>query len=98
MIVGWQTAHHMRTELPLDALEMAPWRRRIKKDSGLVHHGDRGARYASIRHTDRLTEIGAPASVGSVADSRDNAMAEALNGTFEAEPIGLHSFWRTPPR
>ncbi len=39
-IVGWQVAHHMRTELPLDALEMALWRRRIKKDSGLVHHSD----------------------------------------------------------
>ncbi|WP_443060912.1 DDE-type integrase/transposase/recombinase [Streptomyces sp. NBC_00448] len=41
MIVGWQVANHMRTELPLDALEMALWRRRITKDSGLVHHSDR---------------------------------------------------------
>jgi len=40
MIVGWQIADHMRTELPLDALEMALWRRRIKKDSGLIHHTD----------------------------------------------------------
>ncbi len=43
MIVGWQVANHMRTELPLDALEMALWRRRIKKDSGLIHHSDRGS-------------------------------------------------------
>jgi transposase InsO family protein len=43
MIVGWQVANHMRTELPLDALEMALWRRRIKKDSGLVQHSDRGS-------------------------------------------------------
>jgi len=43
MIVGWQVADHMRTELPLDALEMALWRRRIKKDSGLIHHSDRGS-------------------------------------------------------
>ncbi|MGW6263429.1 DDE-type integrase/transposase/recombinase [Streptomyces sp. NPDC055085] len=43
MIVGWQIANHMRTELPLEALEMALWRRRIKKDFGLVHHSDRGS-------------------------------------------------------
>ncbi|MGK3111182.1 hypothetical protein [Streptomyces sp. WAC05858] len=45
MIVGWQVANYMRTELPLDALEMALWRRRIKKDSGLIHHSDRGSQY-----------------------------------------------------
>ncbi|WP_399131800.1 hypothetical protein [Streptomyces sp. ITFR-16] len=43
MIVGWQIANHMRTELPLDTLEMALWRRGIKKDSGLIHHSDRGS-------------------------------------------------------
>ncbi|WP_218171482.1 IS3 family transposase, partial [Streptomyces mirabilis] len=43
MIVGWQVANHMRTELPLDALEMALWRRRIKTESGLIHHSDRGS-------------------------------------------------------
>ncbi|MEU1304665.1 MULTISPECIES: IS3 family transposase [Streptomyces] len=42
MIAGWQIANHMRTELPLDAREMALWRRGIKKDSGLIHHSDRG--------------------------------------------------------
>uniref|UniRef100_UPI0006540492 integrase core domain-containing protein n=1 Tax=Streptomyces sp. HNS054 TaxID=1662446 RepID=UPI0006540492 len=91
--VGWQVANHMRTELPLDALEMALWRRRIKKDSGLVHHSDRGSQYVSIRYTDRLAEIGAAASVGSVADSYDNAMAEALNGTFKAELIEMQGPW-----
>lgn len=55
MIVGRQVANHMRTELPLDALEMALWRRRIKKDSGLIHHSDRGPQYVSIRYTDRLS-------------------------------------------
>lgn len=71
MIVGWQIANHMRTELPLDALEMALWRRRIKKDCGLIHHSDRGSQYVSIRYTDRLADLGASASVGSVADSYD---------------------------
>ncbi|WP_329138163.1 IS3 family transposase [Streptomyces sp. NBC_01476] len=94
MIVGWQVANHMRTELPLEALEMALWRRRIKKDSGLVHHSDRGSQYLSIRYTGRLADIGASASVGSVADSYDNAMAEALNGTFKAELIEMQGPWK----
>ncbi|MGP3945175.1 IS3 family transposase [Streptomyces sp. 6N106] len=94
MIVGWQVAHHMRTELSLDVLEMALWRRRIKKDSGLIHHSDRGSQYVSIRYTERLSDIGASASVGSVADSYDNAMAEALNGTFKAELIEIQGPWR----
>ncbi|MFF3632465.1 IS3 family transposase [Streptomyces sp. NPDC002164] len=94
MIVGWQVANHMRTELPLDPLEMALWWRRIKKDSGLIHHSDRGSQYVSIRYTDRLADIGASASVGSVADSYDNAMAEALNGTFKAELIEMQGPWK----
>jgi len=93
MIVGWQVANHMRTELPLDALEMALWRRRIKKDSGLIHHSDHGSQYVSIRYTDRLADFGASASVGSVADSYDNAMTEALNGTFKAELIEMQGPW-----
>ncbi|MDK0524917.1 integrase core domain-containing protein [Streptomyces sp. ML-6] len=84
----------MRTELPLEALEMALWRRRTKKDSGLIHHNDRGPQYVSIRYTGRLSDIGASASAGSVADSYDNAMAEALNGTFKAELIETQGLWK----
>ncbi|MFE2671772.1 DDE-type integrase/transposase/recombinase, partial [Streptomyces mirabilis] len=69
MIVGWQLATRIRTDLPLDALEMALWRRGIKKGSGLIHHSDRGSQYVSIRYGERLLEAGAGASVGSVADS-----------------------------
>ncbi|MEU0940326.1 IS3 family transposase [Embleya sp. NPDC005971] len=94
MIVGRQIADHLRTELPLDALEMALWRRRIKKDSGLIHHSDRGTQHVSIRYTERLADVGAAASVGSVADSYDNAIAEALNGTFKAELIEMQGPWR----
>jgi transposase InsO family protein len=93
-IVGWQAATHMRTDLPLDALEMALWRQKVKKTAGLVHHSDRGSQYVSIRYTERLAEAGAAASVGSVADSYDNAMAEALNGTFKAELIERQGPWR----
>ncbi|PJE95924.1 hypothetical protein CUT44_19105 [Streptomyces carminius] len=80
--------------MPLDALEIALWRQRIKKDAGLIHHSDRGSQYVSIRYTERLAEVGASASVGSVADSYDNAMAEALNGTFKAELIEHQGPWR----
>jgi len=93
-IVGWQVANHLRTDLPLDALEMALWRQRIKKDADLIHHSDRGSQYVSIRYTERLSQVGASASVGSVADSYDSAMAEALNGTFKAELIEHQVPWR----
>lgn len=92
MIVGWQVAGHLRTDLPLDALEMALWQR--KPDGGLIHHSDRGCQYLSIRYSDRLDQAGPAPSVGSVADSYDNAMAEALNGTFKAELIEHHGPWR----
>ncbi|MGC2997178.1 IS3 family transposase [Streptomyces sp. G35A] len=58
MIVGWQVANHMRTELPLDALEMALWRRKIKKDSGLIHHSDRGSQGGFKRSSQHLDHGG----------------------------------------
>lgn len=94
VIVGWQLATHMRTDLPLDALEMALWRRGIKKGSGLIHHSDRGSQGVSIRYSERLLEAGASASVGSVADSYDNATAEDLNGSFKTELIEHQGPWR----
>jgi transposase InsO family protein len=76
-IVGWQIADHLRTDLVLDALEMAIWRRDLTA-GGLIHHSDAGCQYTSIRYSDRLDEVGIAASIGSVGDSYDNAMAEAL--------------------
>jgi putative transposase len=93
VIVGWQIAGHMRTDLVLDALEMAAWRR--DPELGCVHHSDAGSQYTSIRYTDRLATAGLAASIGTIGDSYDNAMAEALNGTFKAELVGLHGPWRT---
>lgn len=75
MMFGWQVANHMWTELPLNALEMALWRRRIEEDAGLIRHKDHASHYVSVRSTDRLADIGASASAGSVADSYDNAVA-----------------------
>jgi putative transposase len=94
MIVGWQIADHLRTDLVLDALEMAIWRRDVT-DAELRHHSDAGCQYTSFRYTDRLSEAGIAASIGTVGDSYDNAMAEALNGTFKAELVYLHGPWRT---
>jgi putative transposase len=92
-IVGWQLAGHLRTDLPLDALEMAVYQRRPQRNA-LIHHSDRGCQYLSIRYTERLAEIGASASVGSVADSYDNALAESVNATFKEELIHRKT-WRT---
>ncbi len=93
MIVGWQLANHLRTELALDALEMAMWLRNDRLD-GLVHHSDRGGQYLSIRYTERLAEAGAVASVGSRGDSYDNAVAESTIGLYKAELVRPRGPWR----
>ncbi|MFE1957782.1 transposase [Streptomyces sp. NPDC059479] len=93
MIVGWQAANHMRTELPLDALEMALWRRRSRRTPVSVTTATAARNmYRFAIPTDSPTST-ASASVGSVADSYDNAMAEALNGTFKAELIEMQGPW-----
>ena len=84
----------MRTDLALDALEMAIWARRDQDLTGLIHHSDRGVQYLSIRYTERLAEAGAVASVGSRGDSYDNAMAESFNGLYKTELIRRQSPWR----
>ena len=70
-VVGWQTSTSLRSDLALDALEMAMWnRRRAGHDlDGLVHHSDRGVQYLSIRYSERLAENDIVASVGSKGDS-----------------------------
>jgi putative transposase len=61
---------------------------------GLVHHSDHGGQYLSIRYTERLAEAGLAASVGSVGDSYDNAMAETINGLYKTELIERRGPWR----
>ena len=95
MIVGWRVSTSLRTELALDALEMAIWTRQGEALDGLVHHSDRGVQYLAIRYTERLAEAGAVASVGSRGDSYDNALAETVNGLFKAELIRRQGPWRT---
>lgn len=68
-IVGWQASRSLRSDLALDALEMAMWARRGEQLDGLIHHSERGVQYLSIRYTERLAEAGAVRSVGSRGDS-----------------------------
>ena len=96
MVVGWQVATSLYTDLALDALKMAVWRRQAEGAdlTGLVHHSDRGVQYRAIRYTQRLAEAGAVASVGSKGDSYDNAMAEAFNSLYKAELVRNKGPWR----
>jgi putative transposase len=96
MIVGWQVATSLYTDLALDALKMAVWRRHNQgaELGGLVHHSDRGVQYRAIRYSQRLAEAGAVASVGSKGDSYDNAMAEAFNSLYKAELVRNKGPWR----
>ncbi len=86
MIVGWRVASHMRTTMVLDAIEMARWSRGILLP-GLTCHSDAGSQFTSIRYGERLAEIGAVPSIGSIGDSFDNALAETVNGYYKAELI-----------
>ena len=86
MIVGWRAASHMRTEMVLDALEMARWSRGTQLD-GLRCHSDAGSQFTSVRYGERLAEIGAVPSIGTVGDSYDNALAETVNGYYKTELI-----------
>ena len=86
-IVGWRVASNMRTEMVLDALEMARRSRGGRRLIGLVTHSDAGSQFTSVRFTERLDEIGARPSIGTVADSYDNALAETTNGLYKAECV-----------
>jgi putative transposase len=93
-VVGWQLAPHMRTDLVLDALRMALGQREPGADFELVAHTDRGSQYTSADYTQELDDHGVLASVGTVGDAYDNAMAESFVDTFKTELIADRS-WRT---
>ena len=95
-IVGWRVATHMRTQMVLDALEMARWSRGTRLD-GLITHSDAGSQFTSVRYGEALVELGAVPSIGSVGDSYDNALAETINGLYKTELIygPDQSPWRT---
>jgi putative transposase len=89
-IVGWSMASHLRTELVVDALEMALWRR--DPGAGLIHHTDRGSQYTALSFGRRLEEIGIVPSMGRAGSALDNAMAESFVSTLKAELVDRHRF------
>jgi transposase InsO family protein len=91
-IIGWRVARSMHAELVLDALEQAVWSRSGVR--GVVHHSDHGSQYLCIRYSERLAEVGAQPSVGSVGDSYDNALAETIIGLYKTEVIHQRGPWR----
>lgn len=94
-IVGWKVASTLRSEiLPLQALDMAAWNVGGRLD-GLVHHADHGSNYTAMVYTERIVELGAVPSTGTVSDSFDNAMAEAVNTLYKTELIRQRGPWRT---
>jgi putative transposase len=92
-VVGWAMESHLRTELVVDALQMAVWRR--KPAPGLVHHSDQGVQYTAFSFSKRLREVGITPSMGRTGSALDNAMAESFVSTLKAE---LVSHLRFPSR
>jgi putative transposase len=89
-VVGWSMANHLKTDLVLDAVNMAIHNRRPAP--GLIHHSDRGSQYTSVEFGSRLKEAGLSPSMGSVADAYDNSMAESFVSTLKRELIHRHSW------
>lgn len=88
-VVGWAMATHLRTELVLDALNMAIYRRRPEN---VIHHSDQGCQYTSIAFSQRCKEAGVRPSMGSVGDCYDNAMCESFNAILECELLVKNRF------
>lgn len=94
-IAGWNVASTLRADiLPLQALDMAAWHAGGDL-TGLIHHADHGSNYLSLVYTGRIAELGATPSTGTVGDSYDNAMAEAVNGLYKTELIYRRGPWQT---
>lgn len=89
-VVGWAMEGHLRTEIVVDALRMAVWRR--KPAAGLVHHSDQGVHYTSLSFSERLKEVGIIPSMGRTGKALDNAMAESFVSTLKAELVSRLEF------
>ena len=88
-IVGWAMASHLRTELVLEALNMALYQRR---PANVIHHSDQGSQYTSVAFGVCCKQAGVRPSMGSVGDCYDNAMCESFFATLECELIEAHAF------
>ena len=94
MIVGWRVTSTMTTDLVMDALNMAAFTRRTTMIGGVIAHSDAGSQYTSVAYTERLAELNARPSIGTVGDSYDNALAEAVNALYKTELIKRQGPWR----
>lgn len=96
-IVGWRTMDTMPTDLPLDAPEMPLWVRDRAGENvkGVIQPSDAGAQYTAVRLAERLAEAGAVASIGTVGDSYDNALAESVVGLYKTECVKIDGPFRT---
>jgi len=94
MIVGWQLATHMRTDLVLDALRMALGTRQPGVELQLVQHTDQGSQYSAEDYTQALDDHLVLASVGTVGDCYDNALSESFVDSYKTELIA-DRVWRT---
>lgn len=88
-VVGWAMATHLRTELVLEALDMAVEQRR---PTNVIHHSDQGCQYTSVAFGLRCREVGIKPSMGSVGDAYDNALCESFFATLECELIDRRRF------
>ena len=95
-VVGWSMSHHLRTELVVDALDMALWRR--KPAAGLIHHSDRGAQYTSLSLGKRLEEAGIVPSMGRAGSAVDNAISESFVASLKTELVHRRSRFPTRGR
>ena len=89
-VVGWAMADHLRSELVIEAVDMAVWRRRPTE--GVIHHSDQGSQYTSLAFGRRLREAGLLVSMGSRGDCFDNAAVESFFATLECELLARHRF------
>ncbi len=94
-IVGWRVAGHMRTDMVLDAIDMARFHRGAWI-IGLRCHSDAGSQFTSIRYGEALADLGAVPSIGTIGDSYDNALAETVNGLYKTELIRGPAHGRRP--
>jgi putative transposase len=89
-LVGWAMESHLRTELVVDALQMALWRR--KPAPGLIHHSDQGVQYTSLSFAKRLQQVGIVPSMGRAGSALDNAISESFVATLKSELVSRTRF------
>lgn len=89
-VVGWAMADHIRSELVVDALQMAIWNRRPQP--GAIHHSDHGSTYTSWAFGHRLREAGLLGSMGTIGDCFDNSVAESFFATLQTELLDRQSW------